>query len=374
MVTLQSHSMFFCSFVLKMQSEEGKMVSMVSTSTPSLLLLSLKRERSDVIPLLHILWQSGKKRKKLIGMMANLKDPIKCDFRTPLGIQWRRTGCGANFRGKKGTWKGKHFTQHDTTAKRLADKPTALTEGEWKDLVTFWETDATHQKYSEQNVKSRSCQQVKHTMGRKNHARCKSEMVQMREQSGLDENGFDEDGNQHPISDEVYGNVLPITRQKRVRAERYPTCSSYERNEDFERRMKERDEDFDRRIRERDAEWEARLKACDEEDKMRENKMLEYVRLCYRPGHVLSPGQFSGPSDYHFRPAQPLFAPWEQPYRPLDQHNGSEEQPYRHVERLVRPANQPYKHEEQLVRPAEQSNRIEEQLYRSQNDCKYQFP
>ncbi|RZC77280.1 hypothetical protein C5167_001428 [Papaver somniferum] len=85
---------------------------------------------------------------------------------------------GDIFRGKKGTWKGKHFTRHDTTAKRLADEPSALTEGEWKDLVTFWETDATHQKYSEQNVKSRSCQQVKHTMGRKNHARCKAEMAE----------------------------------------------------------------------------------------------------------------------------------------------------------------------------------------------------
>ncbi|KAI3894079.1 hypothetical protein MKX03_013276, partial [Papaver bracteatum] len=198
--------------------------------------------------------------------------------------------------------------------------------------------------------------------------------VQMREQLGLDENGFDEDGNQQPISDEVYGNVVPTTRQKCVRAERYPTCSSYERNEDFERQLKERGEDFDRRIMERDAEWEARLKSQDEEAKIRENKMLEYVRLCCRPEHVLSPGQFSGPSDYHFRPAQPLFAPWEQPYRPLEQLNRSGEQPYRHEEHLVRHANQPYRLEEQLVRPAEQSNRIKEQLYISQNDCKYNFP
>ncbi|KAI3944420.1 hypothetical protein MKW98_006581 [Papaver atlanticum] len=122
-------------------------------------------------------------------------------------------------------------------------------------------------------------------------------IVQMREQSGLDENGFDEDGNQQPICDEVFGNVVPTTRRKRVRAERYPTCSSYDRNEDFERRMKEREEDFDRRIRERDAEWEARLKARDEEAKMRENKMSEYVRLCCGPEYFLSLGQFSGPSD-----------------------------------------------------------------------------
>ncbi|KAI3913466.1 hypothetical protein MKW98_003945 [Papaver atlanticum] len=156
---------------------------------------------------------------------------------------------------------------------RLANKPDALTEGEWKDLVKFWETDETHQKFYEQNVKSRTCQQAKHTMGRKCYARCKAEMaednggnpptdgdvfikthvnkkngkaldpisqgfiVQMREQSGLDENGFDENGNQQPISDEVFGNVVPTTRQKRVRTERYPTCSIYERNEDFERRM-----------------------------------------------------------------------------------------------------------------------------------------
>ncbi|RZC85821.1 hypothetical protein C5167_026493 [Papaver somniferum] len=156
----------------------------------------------------------------------------------------------------------------------------------------------------------------------------------MSEQSGLDE-----DGNQQLISDEVYGNVVPTTRQKR------------------------RDEDFDRRIRELDAESEARLKARDEEAKMHENKMLEYVRSCCRPGNVLSPGQFSGPSNCHFRHARPIFAPWEQPYIPLDQLNGSEEQPYIHEKHLVRPANQPYRHEEQLVRPAEQSNIIEEQLY-----------
>ncbi|KAI3915366.1 hypothetical protein MKX01_035625 [Papaver californicum] len=100
----------------------------------------------------------------------------------------------------------------------------------------------------------------------------------------MDENGFDEDGNRQPISDEVFVNVVPIGRQKCVRAERYhPTCSSCRRNGDFERQMKEQEEDFDRRIRERDAEYERRIKARDEEAKMCENKMLEYVRLCCRP-------------------------------------------------------------------------------------------
>ncbi|XP_026442963.1 uncharacterized protein LOC113342735 isoform X3 [Papaver somniferum] len=248
------------------------------------------------------------------------------------------------FRGKKGTRKGKHFTRHDTTAKRLADKPAALTEGEWKDLATFWETDATHQDEdnggnppTNGNVFIKT--HVNKKTGKALDPISQGFIVQMREQSGLDENGFDEDGNQQPISDEVYGNVVPTTRQKHVRAETYPTCLSYERNEDFERRMKERDEDFDRRIRERDAEWEARIKARDEESKIREKKMLEYVRLCCRPEHVLSPGQFSGPSDYHFRPAQPLFAPWEHPYRPLEQLNRSGEQPYRHEGHLFRHAN-----------------------------------
>ncbi|KAI3995545.1 hypothetical protein MKX01_023290 [Papaver californicum] len=49
-------------------------------------------------------------------------------------------------------------------------------------------------------------------------------MAQLREQSELDENGLDEDGNQQSISDEVFVNVVPTGRQKCVRAQR---CLSY---------------------------------------------------------------------------------------------------------------------------------------------------
>ncbi|KAI3957761.1 hypothetical protein MKX01_007592 [Papaver californicum] len=34
-----------------------------------------------------------------------------------------------------------HYTPHDTNEMRLADKPNALTDKEWKDLVKFWTTE-----------------------------------------------------------------------------------------------------------------------------------------------------------------------------------------------------------------------------------------
>ncbi|KAI3871262.1 hypothetical protein MKX03_024042 [Papaver bracteatum] len=147
---------------------------------------------------------------------------------------------GGIFKDKKGKWKRKHYKLTNTHAMNLKDKPNSLTEGQWKSLVKLWDSEG-HQILSKKNSISRSQQKTKHTMGRKKYSRCEDEMDQENggnpptdgdvEQSGLDENGLDEYGNRQSISNEVYANVVPTHRHKRIRAQR---CHlEYSKNEDF---------------------------------------------------------------------------------------------------------------------------------------------
>ncbi|RZC77845.1 hypothetical protein C5167_002037 [Papaver somniferum] len=292
----------------------------------------------------------------------------------------------------------------------LKDKPNSLTEGRWKSLVKLWDSEQ-HQILSKKNAISRSQQKTKHTMGKKNYSRCEVEMAQekrgnpptdgdvfikthinkaqLREQSGLDENGLDEDGNQQSITNEVYANVVPTNR-----------------NEDFEREKEEREEEFKRQMKERDAEWERRMEAQNEQYYMRQNKMMEYVRL-YRPDLFTRSAQLSGPSDHLFRTGE-HHRPWDQlsihgpmPFIPLEQRQRPGEQPGRPEERffgpagpLYRPGEHPNRHGEtpfipleQRQRPGEQPGRPQELLFgpaeplyisrdklnKPQNDCKSLF-
>ncbi|MCL7031527.1 hypothetical protein MKW94_000787, partial [Papaver nudicaule] len=82
---------------------------------------------------------------------------------------------GGIFRNKKSTWKSGKYKKSNTLAQNLAGRPNALTEGEWNELVKHWD-GAEHQKLSAKNIISRSKQKTKHTMGRKNYARCKAEL------------------------------------------------------------------------------------------------------------------------------------------------------------------------------------------------------
>ncbi|MCL7034468.1 hypothetical protein MKW94_008097 [Papaver nudicaule] len=178
---------------------------------------------------------------------------------------------------------------------------------------------------------------------------------QMREQSGLDLNGLDEDGKQQPISDEVFVNVVPTCRKKRVRAERQNlTYSSSGRNEDYEREKKEREEEFSRLLSAQNAAWESRLKAQQDEYNRSHHQMLEYVRLV-RPELFTIPRQLSGPSDHLF----------------MNYRLGG--QPHRNLEQPCGPLERPYRSEEQLFQPEEQAYRPGDQLNRSQNDCKHLF-
>ncbi|RZC62145.1 hypothetical protein C5167_023930 [Papaver somniferum] len=265
-------------------------------------------------------------------LWAELKDLFvvdECHKQGTLSI------AGGIFKDKKGKWKRKHYKLTNTHAMNLKDKPNSLTDGQWKSLTL-----------SKKNAISRSQQKTKHTMCRKNYSRCEAEMAQenggnpptdgdvfikthinkvsgkaldpfsqgyiaqLREQSGLDENGLDEDGNQNSISNEVYANVLLTKRHKRIRAQR---CHlQYLSNEDFEREKEEREEEFKRQMKERDAEWERRMEAPD---------------LFTRSG-------LSGPSDHLFRTGEHHHRPWEQlsirgptPYVPLEQRQRPGEQP-----------------------------------------------
>ncbi|XP_026389265.1 uncharacterized protein LOC113284077 isoform X1 [Papaver somniferum] len=272
-------------------------------------------------------------------LWAELKDLFvvdECHKQGTLSI------AGGIFKDKKGKWKRKHYKLTNTHAMNLKDKPNSLTDGQWKSLVKLWDSEA-HQTLSKKNAISRSQQKTKHTMGRKNYSRCEAEMAQenggnpptdgdvfikthinkvsgkaldpfsqgyiaqLREQSGLDENGLDKDGNQHSISNEVYAYVLPTKRHKRIRAQR---CHlQYWSNEDFEREKEEREEEFKRQMKERDAEWERRMEAKNDQYNVRQNQMMEYVRLC-RPDLFTRLG-LSGPSDHLFRTGEHHHRPWE---------------------------------------------------------------
>ncbi|XP_026435958.1 uncharacterized protein LOC113333755 isoform X2 [Papaver somniferum] len=322
---------------------------------------------------------------------------------------------GGIFKDKKGKWKRKHYKLTNTHAMNLKDKPNPLTEGQWKSLVKLWDSEA-HQTLSKKNAISRSQQKTKHTMGRKNYSRCEAEMAQenggnpptdgdvfikthinkvsgkaldpfsqgyiaqLREQSGLDENGLDEDGNQQSISNEVYANVVPTKRHKRIRAQRYHL--EYSRNEDFEREKEEREEEFKRQMKERDAEWERRMEAQNDQYNVRQNQMMEYVRLC-RPDLFTRSGQLSGSSHHLFRTGEHHHRPWEQlsihgptPFIPLEQRRRPCEQPGIPEEQLFGPSpryrsgEQPSRHGptnfiplEQRQRPVEHPGRPEEQLF-----------
>ncbi|RZC59808.1 hypothetical protein C5167_007111 [Papaver somniferum] len=265
---------------------------------------------------------------------------------------------GAIFKDKKGKWKRKHNNLTNTHAMNLKDKPNSLIEGQWKSLVKFWDSEA-HQTLSKKNAISRSQQKTKHTMGRKNYSRYEDEMAQenegnpptdgdvfikthinkvsgkaldpfsqgyiaqLREKSGLDENGLDEDGNQQSISNEVYENVVLTNRHKRIRAQKFHL--EYSRNDDFEREKEEREEEFKRQMKKRYAEWERRMEAQNEQYNMRQNQMMEYVKLC-RPDLFTRTGQLSGPSDHLFRTGEHHHRLWEQlsihgttPFIPLEQ-------------------------------------------------------
>ncbi|KAI3952138.1 hypothetical protein MKW98_005833 [Papaver atlanticum] len=64
---------------------------------------------------------------------------------------------------KKAKWKGHHYTPRDTNEKRPADKPNMLADSEGRYLVKFWTEE--QQVLSDRNIKSRSHQKAKHTMG-----------------------------------------------------------------------------------------------------------------------------------------------------------------------------------------------------------------
>ncbi|MCL7024599.1 hypothetical protein MKW94_029309, partial [Papaver nudicaule] len=175
-------------------------------------------------------------------------------------------------------------------------------------------------------------------------------IYQMREQSGLDEDGKDKDGNKQPISDEVFVNVVPTCKKKRVRAERQNlTYSSYGRNEDYEREKKEREEEFNRLLSAQNAVWESRLKAQQDEYNRSHQQMLQYFRFG-RADLFTIPRQLSGPSDHLFM------------------NYGLGEQPRINLEQPCGPLERPYRSEEQLFQPGEQAYRPGDQLNRPQND------
>ncbi|MCL7034694.1 hypothetical protein MKW94_019843, partial [Papaver nudicaule] len=84
---------------------------------------------------------------------------------------------GAIFRSKKSHWKSEGYKLSNTHAQNLASKPDALTEGQWKGLVNHWDDKET-QKRAAENAEHRKQQKVKHTMGKKNVARCVAELAE----------------------------------------------------------------------------------------------------------------------------------------------------------------------------------------------------
>ncbi|RZC75451.1 hypothetical protein C5167_050933 [Papaver somniferum] len=83
-------------------------------------------------------------------------------------------------RNKKAKWKRDHYIPLDTNEKCLADRPNALTDWKWKDLVKLWSAEG-YQVLSNRNMKSRGHQKAKHIMGRISFRGRKAEMVNVKE-------------------------------------------------------------------------------------------------------------------------------------------------------------------------------------------------
>ncbi|RZC63547.1 hypothetical protein C5167_025318 [Papaver somniferum] len=346
-------------------------------------------------------------------LWAELKDLFvvdECHKQGTLSI------AGGIFKDKKGKWKRKHYKLTNTHAMNLKDKPNSLTDGQWKSLVKLWDSEA-HQTLSKKNAISRSQQKTKHTMGRKNYSRCEAEMAQenggnpptdgdvfikthinkvsgkaldpfsqgyiaqLREQSGLDENGLDKDGNQHSISNEVYAYVLPTKRHKRIRAQR---CHlQYWSNEDFEREKEEREEEFKRQMKERDAEWERRMEAKNDQYNVRQNQMMETFRSPFQnwgaSSQTLGETISSVPLEQRQRPGEQPGIPEEQLFGPSSRYRCGE-QPSRHgptpflpLEQRQRLVEHPGRPEELLFGPADPLYISRDHLNRPQNNCKCLF-
>ncbi|XP_026433354.1 uncharacterized protein LOC113330735 isoform X2 [Papaver somniferum] len=125
--------------------------------------------------------------------------------------------------------------------------------------------------------------------------------------------------------------LVPTNKQKRVRAQR---CHlAYSRNEDFGKEKEERELKFKRQMKERDV--GEKMKAQYEQYNMRQNQIMEYVRLC-RPELFTRPRQLSGLLDHFIRNGEHQHRPWEQLPRhrstafiPLEQRKRPGEHPSR---------------------------------------------
>ncbi|KAL5718835.1 hypothetical protein ACHQM5_011698 [Ranunculus cassubicifolius] len=150
------------------------------------------------------------------------------------------------FKNKKCKWKKTHYARHSTYEQRIIDKPEQLTAQEWVSLVEFWDTRA-HTVVAERNKANRAKQVGKHATGRISFSQLRNQIVQekgappnlgdfyvrTRTSSRTDDivdeasrayidkmrdiAGTDEDGNQQPLTDEVYMQVMPPHRHKRKR-------------------------------------------------------------------------------------------------------------------------------------------------------------
>ncbi|KAF9606983.1 hypothetical protein IFM89_030402 [Coptis chinensis] len=146
------------------------------------------------------------------------------------------------FRNKKTKWKKNFYSRYTTYEERIAHKPEHLSQQEWVNLVQLWDSPE-HQR----NKRNRSKQIAKHTSGRKGFPEMRAQIIReegappsqgdffvlshtsrktndaldgqsreymekMKELAGRDENG-----NQQPLSDEIYRQVMPRERHGRVR-------------------------------------------------------------------------------------------------------------------------------------------------------------
>ncbi|KAL5719306.1 hypothetical protein ACHQM5_012103 [Ranunculus cassubicifolius] len=150
------------------------------------------------------------------------------------------------FRSKKSKWKQVNYSRFTTYEERILHPPQQLSQQEWVNLVKFWDTPE-QQIIAARNKANRAKQIVKHTTGRTSFPQLREKYIQeegappyqgeffvishtsqktngpldecsreyieqMKEKAGRDENG-----QQQPLTDEVYTEVMPKERYGRVR-------------------------------------------------------------------------------------------------------------------------------------------------------------
>lgn len=106
---------------------------------------------------------------------TNVPDEYKHDCLRKVGVLWKE---------RKFKLKQKHYYEHDTYEKRLADVPSKVLPSQWQVLVRYWGTEEA-EALAQKNTANRAKQGLMHRTRRQFFANLRNEMVQNGERTDM---------------------------------------------------------------------------------------------------------------------------------------------------------------------------------------------